>query len=239
MEKPVFRILHLYYDLMNLYGDWANADIFARELTARGQQAMVDRKSVGDDVDFSLYGYIFIGSGTERSQRACMMNLASHKDALIERIEAGAHVLATGNSHELFGRAVTGSDGDRYETLGLLDFETVQDNSRVVGDCICTATFLHDKLIGFINRAGGGQEGDIERPFALEMGPGSSDKSNAEGIRYKNLLGTYLTGPVLIRNPPLLRYFADVTGDTYRPLDAYLEAAYEMALRELSARAAK
>jgi len=246
-----FRILYLYYDLMNLYGDWANASVLARELNSRGYPASVLKKSAGDEIDFGEIDFIYIGSGTERSQNACMSYMAKYKDAMLARIEAGIPVLATGNSHELFGRAVTGPDGKRYEALGLLDFETVQGKTRVTGDCVVKATFLQDKLIGFINRAGEGQEGAIERPFRNELGPGANATAKDEGIRYKNLLGTYLTGPILVRNPPLLRYFADLligasssTDPGSRIADArggdpffeYQEAAYRMSLAELSAR---
>jgi len=209
---PSFRILHLYHDLMNLYGDWANAAVLARKLNALGCTAVVDKKSVGDEIDFDAYDVIYIGSGTERSQRECMRNMAQYKGELIRRIEAGAHVLATGNAHELFGRSVMTASGERYEALGLLDFETKQSDSRVTGDCVFKASFLPDKLIGFINRAGHGQEGEIDRPFFLEMGPemgSANDSSGAEGIRFNNLIGTYMTGPVLVRNPPLLDYITD------------------------------
>jgi len=252
------KILHLYYDLMNLYGDWANAAVLARELNARGYAAEVDKKSVGDDVDFNAYDFIYIGSGTERSLHACVRCMEKHKDALIGRIEDGVHVLATGNSHEMFGRTIRRTigttAGEPYEALGLLDYETVQGNARVTGDCVCRASFLDERLIGFINRASDGQQGGIERPFVNELGPGANDTSRAEGIKYKNLLGTYLTGPILVRNPTLLRYIADKlagetggeTGDGSlshlrrdrepSPVSPYQEEAYRLALAELSAR---
>ena len=260
-ENKKIMILHLYHDLMNLYGDWANPVVLARELSARGREAELGKKSVGDKIEFSLYDFIYIGSGTERSQIACMRDLAQYKNTLIERIEAGIPVLATGNSHEMFGQAVTDSDAVRHEMLGLLEFETVQLNTRVTGDCICTASlsfgetpdrsrndtiFLKDKLIGFINRAGGNQKGDTERPFFIEPGEGASYKACTEGIRYKNLLGTYMTGPLLVRNPPLLRYFADIlTGEATEgnlhtssadPFFKHQEKAYNLALGELSGR---
>jgi len=228
---------------MNLYGDWANTEMLARELEARGCQAAIDRKSAGDDVDFGSYSFIHIGSGTERSLRACMSDLARSRDAFITCIESGMHVLMTGNSHELLGRAVTGPGGDRFEALGLLDFETVAENSRVTGDCVCEVPFLQDKLIGFINRAGHGQDGEIDRPFRMQLGPGANDHSTVEGVLYKNVLGTYMTGPILVRNPPLLRYFADLLCPDHasqrvadEPLFAAQEAAYRMALSELTAR---
>ena len=260
-ESSAVKILHLYKDLMNLYGDWANPAILARELEARGYAAKIDCVSVGDRMDFGAYDFIYIGSGTERSLNACLRDLKRCSDALLGCIEDGARVLATGNSHELFGRAVTEADGKRFETLGLLDFETRRQDTRVTGDCVVKADFLQDKLVGFINRAGGGQEGGVERPFLAELGPdagktpdavetpgagkkpGAGETPGAEGIKYKNLLGTYMTGPVLVRNPPLLKYIADqlrpgservqAGGD---PLFGYQEAAYRMALSELSAR---
>jgi len=249
------RILHLYHDLMNLYGDWANVAVLQRELAVRGRHALVDKRSVGDEVDFGCYDFVYIGSGTERSQRACMRDLARYKELLVSMVEAGLPVLATGNSHELFGRAIKEEGGERYEALGVLDFETVQLPTRVTGDCVYKASFLPERLIGFINRAGDGQEGNIERPFHAELGPGANDKSSAEGIRYKNLLGTYMTGPILVRNPPLLKYFADkfatcpearITGEgavhsEFGDRDAhsddsflnYQSAAYSTALSEL------
>ena len=101
---------------------------------------------------------------------------------------------------------------------------------------------MEGELIGFINRAGHGQEGEIDRPFTMTMGPGANDVSHTEGIRYKNLLGTYMTGPILIRNPHLLEYYVSLIcpGDCARDGDDLLfsaqERAYRLALRELSAR---
>ncbi|MCL2820706.1 MAG: glutamine amidotransferase [Oscillospiraceae bacterium] len=216
MEAKQINILHLYYDLMNLYGDWANAAVLERELDYRGFNVRLDKKSVGDDIDFSGYDFIYIGSGTERSFVACMRDLSRFKDAFIECIETGVYVLATGNSHELFGQSVTDCDGNEHEMLGLLDFETVQSATRVTGDCVFSAKppFYRDKLIGFINRAGGSQTGEIERPFSVEPGAGAGFKACDEGIMYKNLLGTYMTGPLLVRNPPMMMYFADkLTGE--------------------------
>ena len=250
-KSPIktIKLLHLYHDLMNLYGDWGNVDILARALTERGCRVQTDKKSVGDDVDVSAYDFIYIGSGTERSQQACMRDLAQYNDTLLKSVENRVFMLATGNSHELFGRAITDAYGERYETLGLLDFETIQKETRVTGDCVFKASFIGDRLIGFINRAGGGQDGEIKRPFTAMLGPGANDDSRGEGIMYKNLLGTYLTGPVLVRNPPLLKYFAgQLAGEghiaaaaaaTYSGagvLFSAQEAAYRMALSELSAR---
>ena len=280
LKKSEVYILHLYHDLMNLYGDWANVAVLTRLINVRGIKVYADRMSIGDRIDFDKYEFIYIGSGTERSQRACMRDLARYAPVFVEKIEAGTHVLATGNSHELFGRAITDADGERYEALGLLDFETVQLDTRVTGDCVCKmaapelAEALPERFVGFINRAGHGQVelGEVPRAFAVEFGPGASDEvlmdkmsinknpceedtpvcngdqppapgARLEGIVHKNLLGTYMTGPILVRNPALLRFYADRlcpgpydTGICRDPFFDYQERAYSIALNGLTAR---
>jgi len=242
MEKKTIKLLHLYNDLMNLYGDWGNAAVLERELSCRGCEVLAHKKSVGDDIDFSAYDFIYIGSGTERSQLACMRDLVRYKDVFLEQIEAGVPVLATGNSHEIFGSAVTDCNGKKHEMLGLLDFETVQSAARVTGDCMCEPKIplCNDKLIGFINRAGGSQEGDIERPFFIRPGEGAGFEACNEGIVYKNLLGTYMTGPLLVRNPPMLKYFADLIYKKERPGDdlffEFQDKAYINAMELFSAK---
>ena len=213
LELKKIKILHIYHDLMNLYGDWANTAALAHDMNMHGYKAEINKKSVGDRIDFADCDFVYIGSGTERSQLACMSDIKQYKDLLLKRINDGLPVLATGNSHELFGQSVTDYGANRHEMLGLLDFKTFQLNTRVTGDCICKASFLDDKLAGFINRAGGNQKSDLERPFFVEPGEGANYSAHAEGIKYKNLLGTYVTGPILVRNPPLLKYFADIIAE--------------------------
>ena len=59
------KILHLYYDIMNLYGDYANVSAMQRILEKSGEDCTVDRLSLGDNAVLSDYSFIFIGSGTE------------------------------------------------------------------------------------------------------------------------------------------------------------------------------
>ena len=241
------KILHLYHDLMNLYGDWANPEILLRELSQRGYSAKIEKKTIGDSIDFEQYAFIYIGSGTECSREAAMQDLRVHSEKLLSAIERGMIVLATGNSHELFGKKITDVKDNSFETLGLLNFETVQKNTRITGDCIAETALFKEKLIGFINRAGGEQKGEVNRPFKIVPTQGATYRDGFEGIEYKNLLGTYLTGPILLRNPSLLKYIADkivnqvgaagdlvVSKQERDPIFTYTTAAYESAIAELT-----
>ena len=87
------KILHFYHDLMNLYGDYANVSAMRRILEKSGESVTVDRRSLGDNVDFSDYDFIYIGSGTERNQRVALADLHRHADALRQYIADGRPAL--------------------------------------------------------------------------------------------------------------------------------------------------
>ena len=64
------KLLHLYYDLMNLYGEYANMAVLASRLKDQGLEITVDRKTLGDAFDCSQYDFIYLGAGMESSQKA-------------------------------------------------------------------------------------------------------------------------------------------------------------------------
>ncbi|MDR2590411.1 MAG: hypothetical protein LBC71_05440, partial [Oscillospiraceae bacterium] len=165
------HILHLYNNLMNLYGDWGNVAVLERELNKRNIEVVIDKADSINEVDFNIYDFIYIGSGTENSLLACVQDIKNNEDALLTYIESNKPILVTGNSHEIFGKTITDYKGTNHKMLGLLDFETIQENTRITGDCKAKVLFMEDNvdpIVGFINRAGGKQIGNIERPFFIE-----------------------------------------------------------------------
>ena len=66
------KILYLYHDLMNLYGESGNIRALERHLTDQGETVTVDRKTLGDELSFDGYDFLYMGAGTERSQKAAL-----------------------------------------------------------------------------------------------------------------------------------------------------------------------
>ena len=67
------KILHLYPDFMNLYGEYGNMRVLQRHLQDQGVTVTLEEKTVTDDsLDFSDVDFIYIGCGTERSQKAAL-----------------------------------------------------------------------------------------------------------------------------------------------------------------------
>lgn len=201
------KILHLFHDLMNLYGEYANTLALQRAMSEKGRAAEIEKFSIGDTLDFSQYDFIYIGSGTEKNQKVALEYLRPYTEQLKTALESGKIILATGNSFEMFGDYITDRNGVKHEGLKLFGFAVTEGTERIVEDV--TADLDGEKVIGFINKAS--QIDGVKNPFfVIKQGTGNSESSpNAEGIQAGNFYGTHIIGPLLIRNKNIAEYFAE------------------------------
>lgn len=202
------KILHLFHDLMNLYGEYANTLALQRAVSEKGRAAEIEKLSVGDPLDFSEYDFIYIGSGTEKNQKVALDYLRPYTEQLKSALESGKTILATGNSFEMFGDSITDRDGVKHEGLKLFGFTVTEGVERIVEDV--TADLDGEKVIGFINRAS--RIDGVKNPFfVIKQGAGNSESSpNVEGIQAGSFYGTHIIGPLLIRNKNMAEYFAEM-----------------------------
>ena len=232
------KILHLYHDIMNLYGEYANVSALMRMLDKNDIPCEVDKLSVNDTLQLMDYDFIYVGSGTESNQKYVMEHLKKYKEDLQAYLDAGRFLLMTGNSFEILGKEINDAKGKKYEGLGFFNFTvTEQEKTRNTADAIFTMEDSEHLLVGFINKCS--TIHGIDAPlFRVKMGLGNETKGDYEGIRSKNFYGTHLTGPILIKNPYFLRKLAsDLCGMEMK--DDYLKyekAGYEITLRELTKR---
>ncbi len=235
------KILHLYHDIMNLYGDYANLVAVKKLAEHNGADVTVDHRSIGGEVCLSDYDLIYIGSGTERNMKVVLEDMKRFKDDLSACVSGGKVILLTGNAFEMLGRSITDADGKVYEGLGLFDFDvTEQSTTRLVGDVIFDCGFLDSPVVGFINKCSE-IKGIGEPLFTVRMGLGNCDGDKGEGVRKNNLFCTHVTGPVLVKNPHLLTCLYTLIAGA-QPDESCLEyekKGYEVTLRELSKRIAE
>ena len=76
----MINILHLYYDLLNLYGENANTRCIVKNLERNNIKVNVDLKSIKDKVDFTKYDLVYISSGDEESLELALNDILRFKE---------------------------------------------------------------------------------------------------------------------------------------------------------------
>ena len=198
------KLLHIYPDLMNLYGSYANLTLLRRHLEDLGNQVTVDALLPGEEADFAQYDFIFMGAGTERSQKAALSALLPLAPALRAAAEADVSMLFAGTAMELLGQTVVDAQGQEYPALGLSSFRSVQKDRRIVEDVLGSCSLFEQDVVGFMNKCA--VISGVETPLltSCRLGFGNEAEGGPEGFHYRNVLGSELTGPLLVKNPLLL-----------------------------------
>ena len=193
------KICHLYYDLMNLYGETWNIKAITSFIENQKQEYEVLYKTIGDKLNFKDYDIIYIGCGDKEAQKLVLKDIVKYKDDIKEIIEDKT-IIATGNSFELFGSTI-----DRSKALGIFDFKSTSVDEQIKGEQILSTTLIDKKIVGFQNRL---SVNNIKDDFLFEViqGNGNNIDETHEGFHKFNFYGTYTFGPLLIRNPYLLEY---------------------------------
>ncbi|MBO4887210.1 MAG: glutamine amidotransferase [Firmicutes bacterium] len=235
------KILYLFHDLMNLYGDNGNIRYLSWILQEKNlvPEVIVDMKSVGDELSFDGYDLIYCGAGTESRRMIALEYLRPYKEQLKKAIlEKGTPALFTGNSWTILGRSIREPSGTT-EGLGLFDYDTDETNEqRIVQDSLFTSFIDGKQIVGFVNKKG--EIKNVTSPlFRVETGSANVLGGPTEGFYSGNFFATYLTGPLLVKNPPFLRMLltrvlgTDAVSAIPDILDPETEKAYETTLRKI------
>jgi CobQ-like glutamine amidotransferase family enzyme len=230
MTMSAVRIVLLYPDLLGTYGDGGNAVVLERRLTWRGHEAELVEVNAGTGVPEHGDVYV-IGGGEDAPQVEAAREIGSN-GPLHRAVDRGAAVLAVCAGMQIVGRSFPDSTGERRSGAGLLDIETVRvDRPRAVGELLVhpDAALGLPELTGFENHGGRTRLGAGVTPLGkVEIGEGNG--WGTEGAVSGRVLGTYLHGPVLARNPELADLLLHwVVGDRLGPLDDTEEHALHRA----------
>lgn len=193
------KLLHLYPDIMNLYGDYGNVVILKKYIEDQGFNVILDKKSIDDEINIKDYSFIYIGSGTERSLDRVLKDIIRYKEDLKDYIDNKGIILSTGNSFEMFGKSI-----DEKEALNIFDFEVKREKDRTTSDVIYISEYLKREVVGFVNKSSKIYHNN--NPFfKVCFGVGENENNDYEGVKYKNFYGTHISGPILARNPEFVQ----------------------------------
>lgn len=210
------KIVHLYPDILNLYGDIGNIITLKKRSEWRGIKVIVKDVSYGDDIstDGDIY---FLGGGQDRDEDEIFKVLIKQKKNLKTALDRGAVFLTLCAGYQLMGKSYINAEGKTIKCLGFIDIETRSPGKGVKERCIGnivtrlnpdifdTNDLPFDTLVGFENHTGQTYLGEDVKPLSKVIkGKGNNVKDNDEGAVGGNIYGCYLHG-LLYKNP----HFAD------------------------------
>ena len=203
------KILYLYPDMLELYGDYGNIQVLKYRIEARGYKAIIDRYSIGDNApNFNDYDIVFAGGGADNEQSILADDLVKYKDNIKDAVNNGVFFLLICGAYQLFGKYYKGVEGNIIPGLEVFDYYTVANpdrKKRCIGNIVIEATLngVETKVIGFENHGGRTCINDNKPLGKVLYGKGNDGRTGYEGVVYKNVIGTYLHGPLLPKNPQL------------------------------------
>lgn len=220
------RIVPLYPELLSIYADRGNVRVLAQRARWRGIDVEVAPLALGEDLDPARADVILIGGGQDRDQALVADALIRQTPALRAAIADGVPVLAVCGGFQLLGHRYVDQSGRETPGTGLVDLETTAGNRRIIGNVLIEVELdgaKHD-LVGFENHAGRTTLGADVKPLGrVKIGGGNNGDGLDEGCRVGRVIGTYVHGPLLPKNPWLadqvLAWACDHAG-----LDTALEA---------------
>lgn len=201
------RIAHLFPELLNLYGDGGNIICIQKRCDWRGIFVKVDQIHAGDSVDFGNTDIIFVGGGTDREQKIVCSELLAVKQQLHDYVEAGGVLLAVCGGYQLLGHNYLLGD-ELVEGVGVIDLKTERGEGRLIGNVMIESDICKMPIVGYENHGGRTYLGDCKPLGKVTSagGYGNNGTDGYEGVHYKNVIGTYLHGPLLPKNPQVCDY---------------------------------
>ncbi len=202
MNKKELTILQLYPRDMNIYGDWGNVLTVIRRAQWYGYEPKLLEYNPGDT--FPVHVDIVLGGGgQDAGQEKIQADLLKMSPKLHELVENDVPMLMICGLYQLFGKFFKTKDGVMIDGIGILDIETYGGEERMIGN-IVTDSDEFGEIIGYENHSGQTFLGEGVQPLGtVRKGAGNNGQDNGEGARYRHVIGSYLHGSLLPKNPAI------------------------------------
>ena len=203
MSDYVLNLGYIYPDILN--SEAGSLDVFKYRLEKRGVELVTNKINFGTEISENDI-YFFTG-GTDKSIDNACEELNKYSEFLKKEINQGKVFYAVESGLTILSEYREYKGGKRVNGLGLIDAYAKQEDKRFTGNVIAKLNiaeqygFMQDKLLGFENHNWSLYLGkDIKSLAKVIQGVGNNLKDNTEGIIYKNVIGTWLRGPVVANN---------------------------------------
>ena len=200
--NKIINILQLYPRDMNIYGDYGNALVLVRRLEWYGYQPNLIQYNPGDDFPSDV-DIIIGGGGQDSGQSKIHEDLISIGDTLKKLANDGTPMLVICGLYQLFGKFFKTVSDETLTGIGILDIETYGKTERLIGNVISTSEEF-GSIYGYENHSGQTFLGKNIKPLGqIRLGAGNNLSDGNEGARFKNVIGSYMHGSLLPKNPKI------------------------------------
>ncbi|MCL2157759.1 MAG: glutamine amidotransferase [Methanobrevibacter sp.] len=203
------KIINMYPDILNLYGDIGNLICIKQRCNWRGIEVNIENFTIDNEIAIKEADIILMGGGSHNSQKIISSHLLKQKKELKNYIDDGKVILAISSSYQMFGKSYINTDysDENYQkipSLEIFDIETYTQRDPLVGNTIIenNLNLKPKEIIGFKNHSFGVYH-DYTPLGSVKLGHGNNEQEQNEGMIYKNFIGSYLHGPLLPKNPHL------------------------------------
>ena len=218
------KIEILFPEICNLCGDLMNIRYLAQCCSAI-EVVETDLKSRPRFLDEEI-ALVYLGSATERGLELIVGALSPVREEMVTKLDAGQLMLVTGNALDALGLSAESDEGWNLQGLGILPTRARYQMMRR-HNSFYLGKFGDMDIVGFKSLFGHTYDAPEEDGlFTTVRGIGRNESTTLEGWRKNNLLATYVTGPLLVLNPPLTLYLLKLMG-VENPSLAHEEAAME------------
>lgn len=195
-------IVSLYPRDMNIYGDRGNVLALTRRARAHGFAPRVVEVNPADSLPPQV-DIIVGGGGQDSGQGRVALDLVTKGEELRRLATEGVPMLMICGLYQLFGHRFVTHTGDELTGIGVLDVETRGGDTRMIGNIVVESDEFGE-VIGYENHSGDTVLGSGSRPLGrVTRGAGNNPRDGVEGARAHNVIGSYLHGSLLPKNPAI------------------------------------
>jgi len=203
------KIAYLYPDILSGYCDRANVEVFCSRAKWRDIDVSVHTIFGNDKVQASKFDFYYIGGSNTQNLSYALKFLKQNEEELKIASISSVPMLAVNCGYQLFGNFYQLHNQTQIEGLKILDVDSIASKKHHFGNIFGTCEFLKNKIVaGFENHGILTYLKSGVSPFLiLQEGLGNNGRDKTEGARFNNVVGTYITSPILAQNPHLCDFF--------------------------------
>ena len=202
------KLAVIYPKYLNANGDSGNIMMLKQRAEINGLKFIASQIDISDKIEPQKYDFFYIGGQQDEFNPIVIKEIIPQREAFFSIKDSGKTLLGVCFGYQILGKNYTQyQTNEQIQCLGLLDFFTVEKAKRKTGNVTSKMAFMTPNyLVGFENHKGATYLERGVNPLAyIDIGYGNNGSDKTEGVMENNIIGTYLSGPMLPRNV----YFAD------------------------------